>query len=267
MFLSDVWCILAAGGAEMEKQKITMCLDKTNYVVQSNDLINSKQALKLNSAKLIRAAIMQVVATDTELKPYYISIPDLSRLLGVDASNLYRDIDEITIDIISNPVFIKEIKGKRVRWAKIPWVTYCTYDSELGVTIQLNALLHPYLLGLKAHYTQYTLENVLAMKSIYAIRLFELLQARIIHRKLPINGVDITFTLDEIREGCNCLDKYERFEHLRERVIDTAIKEINRVTTYRIAYSYIKHGRTVTAIKFNVNMSYHLGRTTSPDCV
>ena len=78
-------------------------LDKDNYVVQANDLIGGKQALKLNSAKLIRAAIMQIVPEDDELKPYVVSIKEIAELLGVSESNLYRDIDDITDDIIKNP--------------------------------------------------------------------------------------------------------------------------------------------------------------------
>ena len=88
-------------------------LDKSQYVVQANSLISGRQGLKLNSAKLIRAAIMQVVYDDVELKPYVITIPEIADLLGVSTSNVYRDIDEVTNDIISNPVFIKDIDGKK----------------------------------------------------------------------------------------------------------------------------------------------------------
>lgn len=101
------------------------CLDARNYVCQANALVGGKQALRLNSAKLIRSAIMQVVRDDTELKPYIITISDLAVLLQVPKSNIYRDIDAITDDIINNPVFIKEESGKKVRWVKIPWVTRC----------------------------------------------------------------------------------------------------------------------------------------------
>lgn len=76
-------------------------------------MISGRQGLKLNSAKLIRAAIMQVVYDDVELKPYVITIPEIADLLGVSTSNVYRDIDEVTNDIISNPVFIKDIDGKK----------------------------------------------------------------------------------------------------------------------------------------------------------
>lgn len=55
---------------------------------------------------------MQIKYDDTELKPYVITIADLSELLGISRSNIYRDIDEITDDIINNPVFIKSGSGK-----------------------------------------------------------------------------------------------------------------------------------------------------------
>ena len=88
-------------------------LDKDNYVVQANDLIGGKQALKLNSAKLIRAAIMQIVPEDDELKPYVVSSKEIAELLGVSESNLYRDIDDITDDIIKNPVFISGLNIRK----------------------------------------------------------------------------------------------------------------------------------------------------------
>ena len=112
-------------------------LDKDNYVVQANDLIGGKQALKLNSAKLIRAAIMQIVPEDDELKPYVVSIKEIAELLGVSESNLYRDIDDITDDIIKNPVFIRQAINRQIKWVKIPWVSKCEYNSDVGVSIQL----------------------------------------------------------------------------------------------------------------------------------
>ena len=76
--------------------------DSTNYVVQSNLLVMSKQTLKLNSSKIIRAAIMQVVKEDMDFKIYKISLKELADLLGIDTSNLYRCIMDIIKDIQNN---------------------------------------------------------------------------------------------------------------------------------------------------------------------
>ena len=234
------------------------CLDTRNYVVQANNLIGGKQALKLNSAKLIRSAIMQVVRDDEELKPYIITVKELAELLGVSASNVYRDVEEITDDIIKNPVYVKEeIVGKSVKWIKIPWVSKCEYNSDIGVAIKLNEELKPFLINLKEHYTQYTLQEVLTMKSVYAIRIFEMLQSKIMSRMLPKEGIDIEISVQEIRECCDCEDKYPAFGNFKDKVIDKAVSEINRVTMFRVEYSYRKKIRNVVAIIFHVNMMYH----------
>ena len=127
---------MARGKKQVEGQlSFNFSLDTGNYVVQANDLIGGKQSLKLNSAKLVRAAIMQIIPEDEVLKPYIITIKELSELLKVSESNMYRDIDAITDDIIKNPVFIKKASKKQIKWVKIPWVTRCEYNSDIGVAI------------------------------------------------------------------------------------------------------------------------------------
>lgn len=249
---------MARGARQIPGQMtLEMCVDRNNYVVQANDLVGGKQALSLNSAKLVRAAIMQIRKEDTELRPYLITIGQLSELLGISKANLYRDIDEMTNDILTNFVFIKKIEGRKESWVKFPWVAFCQYESDVGVTIQLNDRLKPFLIALKEHYTQYTLENILAMKSVYAIRIFEMLQSKIMSRTLPREGTYILMSVQEIKDGCDIGEKYKTFSNFRSRVLDIAVKEINRVTLYSVSYEYEKTGRQVSGINFFINMKYH----------
>lgn len=68
--------MMMARGNKMIKGQLSFdfSLDSGNYVVQANDLIGGKQALKLNSAKLIRAAIMQIVPEDEELNHMWLAL-------------------------------------------------------------------------------------------------------------------------------------------------------------------------------------------------
>lgn len=250
---------MARGKKQIEGQlSFDFCLDTRNYVCQANSLVGGKQALKLNSAKLIRAAIMQVVRDDEELKPYIITISELAELLNVPKSNIYRDIDDITNDILNNPVYIREEVGKKVRWIKIPWVTRCEYNSDIGVAIKLNDELKPFLINLKDHYTQYTLDSILVMKSVYAIRIYELLQSEIMTRILPRAGTDIELSVETLKECCGCESKaYNTFSNFRNRVIDIAVKEINEKTLYTLSYDYVKKGKSVIGLIFHINMKYH----------
>ena len=250
---------MARGKKQIEGQlSFDFCLDTRNYVCQANSLVGGKQALKLNSAKLIRAAIMQVVRDDEELKPYIITISELAELLNIPKSNIYRDIDDITDDILNNPVYIREEVGKKVRWIKIPWVTRCEYNSDIGVAIKLNDELKPFLINLKDHYTQYTLDSILVMKSVYAIRIYELLQSEIMTRILPRAGTDIELSVETLKECCGCESKaYNTFSNFRNRVIDIAVKEINEKTLYTLSYDYVKKGKSVIGLIFHINMKYH----------
>lgn len=245
-------------GKQIDGQMVfDMCLNTGNYVVQSNNLVGGRQALSINSAKIVRAAIMQVVRDDTDIKPYIVTIPELSEILNISRSNLYRDIENITNEIMESHVDVRAEHNEKVKFKKINWVSFIEYQSDIGLAIKLNNALKPYLLNLRERYTQYTLDNILAMKSVYAIRIFELLQEKIILKVIPKNGTNVSMSVDYIRECCGCEDKYVRFSHFKSRVLDSAIKEINRVTLYNVGYSYIKKGKAVNGISFHVNMKYH----------
>lgn len=233
------------------------CMDTNNYVVQSNEVISGKQSLSLNSAKLLRSAIMQIKPEDKELKPYIVTIPELSKLLNIPRQDLHRDIDKITDEIMKNPLYLREEKGNKIRWVKFAWVKTCKYDSEQGVYITLNDDMKPLLLNLKSQYTQYTLDSVLTMKSVYAIRIFELLQSKIMVKVLPKNGEDIFLSIEEIRTACDCIDKIKNFSAFREKVIDRAVEEINEKTMYHVKYADVRKGRRISGFMFNVNMIYH----------
>ena len=236
-----------------------LCFDMntnaTNYVVQANELIEGKQNLKLNSAKIMRTLIMQIRPGDDQLKSYVIGISELAKMLEIVPDNLYRSIDDITDDILTNHVVIKDkLQGKFI---KIQWVTACAYEKGVGLVVKMNPLLKPFLLNLQEHYTQYQLENILAMKSVYAIRIYELIQKEQIMRYIPRSGTSIVMTVKQIREACNCEEKYKQISHFKEKVLDIAVKEIKRTTMYDINYECLKEGRSIESIKFNINMIYH----------
>lgn len=249
---------MARGTKKPENLIVYKMADGTNYYVcQSNILINAKQNLRLNSSKIVRAAIMQISRDDKEIKPYLLSIHEMSKLLNVSESNLYRDIQSLVEDIMQNPVYIQKEEKEKVQWIMIPWVKLCSYDSDVGFIIQLNDALMPYLIDLREQYEQYYYTNIMYMKSPASIRIFELIQSKIYCNPLPKDGVTVSLSVDHIRKCLSCEDKYTEFSNFRARIIDATVKEINKVTLYKIDYEVIKKGRTADKIKFHVNMQYH----------
>lgn len=236
---------------------LDMCLNDNNYVVQSNNLISGKQSLSLNGAKILRTAIMQIQPEDIDLKPYVISTNELAELLHISKDNIYRVIDSASNELMGSYAEARTEYGAKRKFKKINWVSFVEYDSDIGFAIKLNSDMKPYLLNLKERYTQYTLDNILSMKSIYGVRIFELLSEKIKTKTIPRGGVNVEMSMQYLRECCDCEDKYERFSQFKARVLDRAIEEIERVTTYRVKYDYIKKGKAVTGIRFHVTMCYY----------
>ena len=257
-----IWLLLEEGVA-MRKKKVNqiagqLCFDMNmnseNYVVQANELIAGKQSLKLNSAKIMRALIMQIKPNDDELKSYVIRIQELSKLLDIGPENLYRNMDIITEDILVNHVAIKD--PHQQKFIKIQWVTACAYEKGVGLAVKMNPLLKPFLLNLQEHYTQYQLENILTMKSVYAIRIYELIQKEQILKYIPKEGAYVVLTVKEIREACDCEDKYDKISQFKAEVLDVAVKEIGRTTIYKISYDCMKNGRTIESIRFYIKSKF-----------
>ena len=90
------------------------------------------------------------------------------------------------------------------------------------------------------------------MRSTYALRIFELLEKENMLKYLPKEGITVDLTIQEIREACDCEEKYQKISQFRLRVLDVAVKEIQRTTTYEVSYSPIKNGRNIDAVRFQI---------------
>ena len=67
------------------------------------------------------------------------------------------------------------------------------------------------------------------MKSIYDIRIFEMIQSKIMSKILSKEGIKIEISVQEIRKYCDCEDKYPAFGNFKDKVIDKAVKGINGI--------------------------------------
>lgn len=228
-----------------------MDLNTNNMVTMNNALMKGKQSLSLQCAKLLRLAIMQVVKDDKDLRTYSVKITDLAKSLKIDSSNLYRSVDELTNEILSSIIFIGDPSDKK-KWIKFQWASLCKYDNGT-ITIRLHDNLKPYILGLNQWFTQYQCQDVLAMDSIYSIRMYELFSMAIAGRQLSEDGMNVVLMVDEIKMACDCINEYSRFGDFRLNVIDRAIKEIRNKCILNITYTYIKDGRKVIGFIFHIS--------------
>ena len=227
-----------------------MCLNEENYVVMSNDLIKGKSNLSLNELKLLRMTIMQVMKEDTDFLTYQVSIVELAKSLGIARQNLYVEVMEMCKHLMQEIVFIGDGNPKH-KWEMFQWCSKCRYNDGI-ITIKLHEDLKPYLLELKKHYTQYVLQDILLLKTVYSVRMYELIVEEMKSRVYADKIATVELSIDTIRKATNTEDKYEQTAMLKVRVIDSSIAEINEKLGYHITYVPIKRSRKIVGYRFTV---------------
>lgn len=226
-----------------------MTYNSEHYTVAANDIIRGKQAMTLQTARLIRLLITQIVKEDKDLKTYRCRISDFAKFMNIPSSNLYRDIRDICDCAMKSVVYIGTGNPKQP-WKMFHWVSTAEYDGNGTLTIRLSDQIKPYVLELEKWFTQYQLKNILEFNSYYAIRLYEIIKCA--------NGEkggyedSLEFELTELREYFDCEKKYSRISQFKERVIDVAVREINEKSDIWLNPIYKKSGRTITSIEFEI---------------
>ena len=104
--------------------------------------------------------------------------------------------------------------------------------------------MKPYLLLLQKRFTQYDFIYILAMKSAYSIRLYELLKSYEFQRLR-------TFDIEELKKLLSA-ENYIRFADFKRRVLDVAMEEISRVSDIITSYSLTKDGKKYVKIQFTM---------------
>jgi plasmid replication initiation protein len=245
------------------KPKITteICTQTDNWVVMGNSLLKGKSALTSTMAKLLRLTIMQVKIDDNEIGAYHIKAKKLAELLNLDVSNYSRDLQKLCYEIAEKTVKPPTYNPKKP-WKVLPWIGYIEYTETAEVIIQLNAWLAPYLIGLKesGQYTQYILEHVLSMNSIFSIRIYELLKMKLPNDNIPSGGINVCLTNLEIRQATESEGMYKRNSDFKKNILEVAKKEISEKTDIKITYEQKKlHGRAYDIVEITCKSLWDTG--------
>ena len=118
-------------------------------VVQSNRLIESRYSLTVGEQRLILAMVSKIHSDDSDFFKYEISLRELSRLMNIDLSNAYHEIDKITEKIMERVLHIPQPDGALL---KAHWVSTALHTKN-SVVLSFAPDLKPYLLHLKKEFT------------------------------------------------------------------------------------------------------------------
>lgn len=221
-------------------------------VRQRNELVEASYKIaSIYEARLVRLLIAQIQPFDEDFKTYEISISDFIRVFNLteEDGRVYDAVEKAAEDLMRRIITIRNGKS----WYKTPWLSAAKHTRGSGIVeLRFDKDLKPYLLDLRGYYTEYDLENTVHFKSLYSIRLFELLKRE--HKEDAKTGLfRRSFEYAELREKIG-IEKnvHKQFGHFRTRAIEPATNEINRFSSLHIVrIDYPKTGRKVSHIVFH----------------
>ena len=235
----------------MDQQRlIAVKADGNAIVTKANALIEASYNLTLNEQRIILACAAKLDGRKPMPRDavFVLSVEEFIGLFGSDPRNAYAEMEEAATKLYERD--IRRIEGttrKRLRW-----VYMAEYKKGEGkVRLGFSPEIAPYLTMLHKRFTSYKLEEVASLRSIYAIRLFEMLV------QFSETGLFVISVADfKLRLGLD--EKYDRFSNLKARVIDPAVKDLVTKTSLDIVWQGIKKGKAVDRLEFRFSEKQQL---------
>lgn len=221
-----------------------------NLIVKSNAFVGASYRLKTTEQRLLLLAILKARETDNVQeaigKTLTIHASDYMTHFGVDRATAYESLENAVNGLFETEYrYIELLPNNIQKMHRHRFTDYVAYSDGLGlVEIRFTAETVPLVVGLSENFTKYEIEQVSKLSSQYSLRLYEVLS------QWRAKG-QCTLELAELRFKFGLLDnEYPRMDNFKRKVLDMAVKEINKHTDLSVSYEQHKHGRVITSFTF-----------------
>jgi plasmid replication initiation protein len=222
-------------------------------VIQHNNLIEANYRLSLQEKRLMLFIMSRIKKDDNSFSNIEIVISELANIMELDRKNMYRDMAKVTKNMVGRVLSIRDLDEDSL--LQVPWIASAKYFYRQGIiNFQISEKLAPYLLKLKDKFTIIRLSDLMCFKSIYAIRIYELLKQyeSIGHRKID---------LDQLRISCGIPEnRLNLMANFRMKVLDIAKREINEKSDILIEWDFVKRARKCVGIEFHIKRNPDYGK-------
>lgn len=225
-------------------EQLVLNIGKDDLVYQHNSLILASYDMTALEQKLFLMLISTIKRDDDKVSRTTFRVQDIAKTLEITSQSLYRDLPKICASLMQKVIEIRQPDGS---WQMFSIISYAKYVAKEGkLILEIHKEAEPYLLKLQEMFTVYKLENVLNLKSKYAIRLYQQ------SKRCLFKGGEI-IDLADFKKILKIEKKtYDRFDCITSKILKPAIEEINEKTDIQVKYETIKEGRKVCALKFDV---------------
>ena len=219
----------------MDKQrKLEFGAEEDQVVAKANQLIQGRHDFTTAEQRIFVSMIAKLDRDMETFPEQKIRIEDVCKPSGIDPSNLYRRVDEITDNLLDKKVSVRQNddQGEETRFKKYNVFSMCEYERGSGtVTAKFNDDMAPFLLKLKERFTLYLVTVFLRLRSRYSTQIYERLKMRQDLRHLSLS-------VEDLRRQLSIENKYSKFSDLKRSVLEQAREELKEKAdiyfTYRI---------------------------------
>lgn len=229
-------------------------------VIKSNKIIEARYHLGLNEQRIIALLTIAIKPYSTEFETYRLNVKEFAETFEIPYTGDLIDRLYDALETLKNKKFtpyeddLKHKFGKK-SWSIIGWIDHAEYrEGEATIDIKFNEKLKPYYLELQTDFSKLpSLQRAIrTFKCLYSYRLYELLEAFSFKAKRD-GTYERIFEYEELREKLGIRpDQYLKISHFKDRVIDPAIKELNKYT--EVIVKKVKYdnliGRSTSHINF-----------------
>lgn len=221
----------------------------TDLVVKSNKLVQALQSLTLSEARLIQLAIIDARETGKGLTtehPLELNATRYAKAFKTSLDAAYLCLSEAEETLFKRQFTIENDDGSVT---KSRWIQDANYKKGEGrILLTLTRVLIEQVTkidGFETYFTSYYLEQTANFKSIYAVRLYELLKQWKSIGQTPI------YKIDKFREQLGIgINEYPRVEAFKRRILETGIEQINTFSDIKVEYQQHKKGRSIIGFSF-----------------
>lgn len=185
---------------------------------------------------------------------YEFNVRDYCKVCGIDyaGGKNYKDVKATIKKLADRSMWLDDGESETL----MRWLSFVKINKKSEkVQIEIDRTIAPFLFDLKEKFTQYQLYNILAMRSAFSVRIYELMKSYAFQKSK-------TFELDELKRllGVEDVKSYDRFPDFRRKVLEKAQEEINELTDLNIWFEQISKGRKVVKIKFRIDLKNPIER-------
>jgi plasmid replication initiation protein len=178
-------------------------------------------------------------------REYTLSAKEFSEQFNIELKHAYGILKK-SVDKLRKT----DIKIEQPDLFKTTYINVCemvTYNHKEGnITIEFTQRIMEYLKQRSNNFTLYNLKEVADLTSIYAVRIYELMQQFNTQTGMLIH------TIEQWREILAITpEQYKTYNNLKRKVFTQALEEINSKTGYKLTMLEHKEGRKVVRVEFN----------------